>query len=166
MTIGRAAAPSTGVVVFILVAVLLRQPPLAVVRFAILGAALGAVVESDLVERRIPNRIVTPAATACAATLVTGDVGVVALVEGLVLAACMLVLALIRPEALGMGDVKLALLLVLGLDGRAALALLVTLALAAGFGLVLLVRSGRAAATSALPLAPFFAAGALIAVTT
>ena len=75
----------------------------------------------------------------------------------------MLALSLMRPEALGMGDVKLALLLVLGLDGRAVVALLVALALAAGFGLLLLVRFGRTAASSKLPLAPFFAAGALIA---
>ena len=62
-----------------------------------------------------------------------------------------------------MGDVKLALLLVLGLDGRAVVALLVALALAAGFGLLLLVRFGRSAASRKLPLAPFFAAGALLA---
>ena len=42
-----------------------------------------------------------------------------------------------------MGDVKLALLLVLGLDGRAVVALLVALALAAAFGLLLLARFGR-----------------------
>jgi leader peptidase (prepilin peptidase)/N-methyltransferase len=165
MTNGRLTGATCGVATFALCAAVLKQPPLAVVRLAILGAALGALVESDLVERRIPNRIVVPAATACAATLVTGDVVVFALVEGLVLVAGLLVIALIRPQALGMGDVKLALLLVFGLDGRAALALLAALALAAGFGLLLLVRFGRAAATRALPLAPFFAAGALIAVT-
>ena len=79
------------------------------------------------------------------------------------LVGALLALSLIRPEALGMGDVKLALLLVLGLDGRAVVALLVALALAAGFGLLMLVRFGRSAASRKLPLAPFFAAGALIA---
>jgi leader peptidase (prepilin peptidase)/N-methyltransferase len=160
----RLTAVMCGTAAFALAAFLLRQPPLAVVRVAILGAALGAVVETDLVERRIPNRIVVPAATACAATLVATGVAVFALAEGLVLVAVLLVLALLRPEALGMGDVKLGLLLVLGLDGRGALALLVALALAACFGLVLFLRFGRGAATRALPLAPFFAVGALIAV--
>jgi leader peptidase (prepilin peptidase) / N-methyltransferase len=164
MTARRLAAAMAGITVLSISAVLVRQPPLAIERLAILGAALGALVESDLVERRIPNRIVVPAATACAATLVTGDVAVFGLVEGLVLVAGLLVLALIRPEAFGMGDVKLALLLVFGLDGRGAVALLVGLALAAGFGLVLFFRFGRRAAARALPLAPFFAAGALIAV--
>ena len=163
MTTRRLTAATAGITVFAILAVLFRQPPLAVVRLAILGAALGAVVETDLVERRIPNRIVMPAATACAATLVS-DFATFALVEGLVLVVGLLLVALIRPEALGMGDVKLALLLVLGLDGRAALALLVALALAAAFGLLLLVRFGRTAATRALPLAPFFAVGALIGV--
>ena len=35
----------------------------------ILGVALGAVVATDLAEHRIPNRIVVPAAIACAALL-------------------------------------------------------------------------------------------------
>ena len=77
--------------------------------------------------------------------------------------AALLALGLARPEALGMGDVKLALLLVLGLDGRGAVALVIALALAAGFGLLLCLRFGRAATSRKLPLAPFFAAGALIA---
>jgi hypothetical protein len=35
-------------------------------RLVILGVALGAVVATDLAEHRIPNRIVVPAAIACA----------------------------------------------------------------------------------------------------
>jgi leader peptidase (prepilin peptidase) / N-methyltransferase len=165
MTTRRLAAAIAGIAVFAFAAVLLRQPPLALVRLVILGAALGAVVETDLVARRIPNRIVIPVAIACGATLVARGVAMLALVEGLALVAGLLVLALIRPEAFGMGDVKLALLLVLGLDGRGPLALLVALALAAGFGLLLFARFGREAGTRALPLAPFFAAGALLALT-
>ena len=80
-----------------------------------------------------------------------------------VVVAALLVLSLARPEALGMGDVKLALLLVLGLDGRGVVALVLALALAAGFGCLLLLRFGGAARSRKLPLAPFFAAGALIA---
>jgi leader peptidase (prepilin peptidase)/N-methyltransferase len=159
----RPIAAAVGAATFTLGAVFLRQPPLALLRLALLGAALGAVVESDLSERRIPNRIVVPAAFACAAAWAASDIAPFALVEGLVLVGALLALSLYRPEALGMGDVKLALLLVLGLDGRAVVALLVALALAAGFGLLLLASFGRAAASRKLPLAPFFAAGALIA---
>jgi leader peptidase (prepilin peptidase) / N-methyltransferase len=163
MTTRRRIAATAGAASFALCAGLLRQPPLALVRLTLLGAALGAVVDSDLFERRIPNRIVVPAAFACAAAWAASGIALFALVDGLVLVGALLALSLFRPEALGMGDVKLALLLVLGLDGRAVVALLVALALAAGFGLLLLPRFGRSAASSKLPLAPFFAAGALIA---
>ena len=159
----RRIAAAAGGASFALCAGLLRQPPLALVRLALLGAALGAVVEGDLFERRIPNRIVVPAAFACAAASAASGIAPFALIDGLVLVLALLALSLFRPEALGMGDVKLALLLVLGLDGRAVVALLVALALAAAFGSLFLVRFGRSAASREVPLAPFFAAGALIA---
>jgi leader peptidase (prepilin peptidase)/N-methyltransferase len=163
MTTRRLTAAAGGTGIFTFCGVVLHQPSPAVVRLALLGAALGSVVESDLVERRIPNRIVVPAAAACAAVSIASGIAVFALVQGLVLVGALLALAVVRPDALGMGDVKLALLLVLGLDGRAAVALLVALALAAVFGVLLFVRFGRAASSRALPLAPFFAVGALIA---
>jgi len=163
MTKRRLIAAAAGAATFALCAVFLRFSPLALGRLALLGAALGALAESDLAERRIPNRIVVPAAAACATAWTASGVALFALVDGLVLVAVLLALSLFRPEAIGMGDVKLALLLVLGFDGRAVVALLVSLALAAGFGLLLLLRHGRAGASLQLPLAPFFAAGALVA---
>jgi leader peptidase (prepilin peptidase)/N-methyltransferase len=159
----RLLAASVGAASFALCAVVLRQPPLALGRLALLGAALGAVVDSDLAQRRIPNLIVVPAAAVCAVAWAASGIVLFALVEGLALVVALLALSLLRPDTLGMGDVKLAVLLVLGLDGRGVIALLVALALAAGFGFLLLLRFGRAAASRKLPLAPFFAAGALIA---
>jgi leader peptidase (prepilin peptidase) / N-methyltransferase len=76
----------------------------------------------------------------------------------------LLVVSLRWPAALGMGDVKLALLLVLGLDGSALRALALGLALAALAGCALVARHGRTALRASLPLAPFIAAGALVAV--
>jgi leader peptidase (prepilin peptidase) / N-methyltransferase len=163
MTARRLIAAGAGTATFALCALVLRSGPLTLGRLALLGAALGAVLESDLAERRIPNRIVIPAAAACAAAWAVSGIALFALVEGLVLTAALLAFSLARPEALGMGDVKLALLLVLGLDGRGAVALAVALMLATGFGLLLFLRFGRAAAARRLPLAPFFAAGAVIA---
>ena len=163
MTARRLIAAGAGAATFALCALVLRSSPMTLGRLALLGAALGAVLESDLSERRIPNGIVIPAGAACAAAWAVSGIALFALVEGLVLVAVLLALSLVRPEALGMGDVKIALLLVLGLDGRGAVALLVALALAAGFAALLFFRFGRAAASRALPLAPFFAAGALIA---
>jgi hypothetical protein len=65
-----------------------------------------------------------------------------------------------------MGDVKLALLLVLGLDGTAlgALAFAFAFAFAALSGCALVIRHGSAAWRASLPLAPFVAAGALLVV--
>jgi leader peptidase (prepilin peptidase)/N-methyltransferase len=163
MTAQRLIAAGAGAATFALCALVLRAGPLTLGRLALLGSALGAVVASDLAERRIPNRIVMPAAAACAAAWAAGGIALLALVEGLVLVVVLLALSLACPEALGMGDVKLALLLVVGLDGRGVVALVVALALAAGVGLLFLLRFGRTAASRRLPLAPFFAAGALIA---
>jgi leader peptidase (prepilin peptidase) / N-methyltransferase len=163
MTARGLIAAGAGAATFALCALVLRADPLTLGRLALLGFALGAVVASDLAERRIPNRIVMPAAAACAAAWAAGGIALPALIEGLVLVVVLLALSLACPEALGMGDVKLALLLVVGLDGRGVVALVVALALAAGVGLLFLLRFGRTAASRRLPLAPFFAAGALIA---
>jgi leader peptidase (prepilin peptidase) / N-methyltransferase len=163
MTTRRLLAAAAGATTLTLCALLLHLDPLAVARLALLGAALGAIVDSDLTERRIPNRIVVPAVAACAALTVAAGTASFALLEGFALVTALLTLSLARPTALGMGDVKLALLLVLGLDGRGPPALLITLALAAGVGLLLIARHGRAAGTRHLPLAPFFAAGTLLA---
>jgi leader peptidase (prepilin peptidase)/N-methyltransferase len=160
----RVISAAAGFAVFTTVAALAGAGMLTLVRLAVLGAALGAVVESDLVERRIPNRIVVPAALVCAAATAASETALLALVEGLALALVLLLLSLLRPGALGMGDVKLALLLVVALDGDSVLALTAALALAASFGVVLLLRYGRAGGQCRLPLAPFFAVGALIAV--
>ena len=76
----------------------------------------------------------------------------------------LLVVSLRWPAALGMGDVKLALLLVVGLDGSALRALALGLTFAAFAGLLRVVREGGTAWQASLPLAPFLAAGALLAV--
>jgi hypothetical protein len=63
-----------------------------------------------------------------------------------------------------MGDVKLALLLVLGLGEVATQALVLGLVLAAAFGVVLMLRHGRSASMRSVPLAPFLGSGAAVVV--
>jgi leader peptidase (prepilin peptidase) / N-methyltransferase len=137
--------------------------PLVLARLAICGAALAGAAAYDLRERRIPNRIVVPAAILCLGLTLLSGVRLATLTAGLAIVAALLALSLARPAALGMGDVKLALLIVVGLDGQAPRALALALVLAAFASIALLVRDGRAAAKTALPLAPFLAAGALLA---
>src|SRR5262249_36646104 len=132
-------AAAAGAVCFAAAAWLHNADLLALARLALCGAALGAVVRTDLVQRRIPNRVVVPAAVVCAALSAVDRVSVAVLTAGLAVVAVLLVLSLARPAALGMGDVKLALLLVVGLDGTAPRALLIGLALAAAVGLALLL---------------------------
>src|SRR5439155_20710339 len=90
MTTRRLIAAAAGAMTFALCAVVLHLSPLALVRLTLLGAALGAVVESDLDERRIPNRIVVPTAAACAAAWTAGGIALFALVEGFVLVGALL----------------------------------------------------------------------------
>ena len=136
---------------------------LTLTRLTVVGAALAAAALYDLTQRRIPNGIVLPAAAACGAlTLAAG--APLTLLAGLATVLLLLVVSLRWPAALGMGDVKLALLLVLGVDGSALRALALGLALAALAGITLIVRQGSTAWKASLPLAPFIAVGALAAV--
>lgn len=133
-------------------------------RLSILGAALGAVVAADLAEHRIPNRVVVPAAIACAVLLAVQAVPPQHLAGGIAVVVLMLGMSLLQPVSFGMGDVKLALLLVLGLGGLATEALVLGIVLAAAFGAALMLRYGRIAARRSMPLAPFLSAGAAVAV--
>ena len=132
-------------------------------RLFVFGAALGAVVCVDLAERRIPNRVVLPAAAICGALSIAGGVRGADLAAGTAVVVLLLTFSVWRPESFGMGDVKLALFVVLGLNGNAAQGLLLGLAIAALLGVLIVFREGLAAGRRALPLAPFIAAGALAA---
>ena len=136
---------------------------LTLTRLTVVGAALAAAAFYDLTQRRIPNRIVLPAAAGCGALTLAADAPLTVL-AGLASVLVLVVVSLRSPAALGMGDAKLALLLVLGLDGSALRALALGLALAAFAGITLIVRQGRTAWKASLPLAPFIAVGALAAV--
>jgi leader peptidase (prepilin peptidase)/N-methyltransferase len=119
---------------------------------------------ADERERRIPNRVVLPAAAVCAAlSLADGVHTSASLLGGAVLVLLMLAVSLAWPVALGMGDVKLALLILCALDGATATALILTLELYAVIALLLLIRHGRAALGTTLPLAPIIAVGSLLA---
>jgi leader peptidase (prepilin peptidase) / N-methyltransferase len=138
------------------------SPP-TLARLALLGAALAAAAFYDLTQRRIPNRIVLPASAACAALALAAGASL-SLLAGLATVLLLLVVSLRWPAAFGMGDVKLALLLVLGLDGTALGALAIAFAIAALTGCALVIRHDSAVWRASLPLAPLVAAGALLVV--
>ena len=117
----------------------------------------------DFESHRLPNRLVLPsAAVVLGARLASAPEHWHAwLGAGLGVFAFFLVVALIYPAGLGMGDVKLVLLLGFAL-GSAVLPALVVGTLAGGAAaIVLLVRNGAEARRRAIPFGPFLAFGAI-----
>lgn len=136
--------------------------------WGIVAAASAAVLvwlaAIDLETRLIPNRIVVPAAGVVLAAAFATDWsrGVEHAVAAGGVGAFLLVAASLRSGALGMGDVKLGVLLGALLGAAVLNALTIGFVLVGGAGLVLLARNGRAALRRTLPLAPFLAAGAVV----
>jgi len=158
----RALLAACGAVAFVLVAGG-GERTIVLARLAVCGAALAALSATDIAQRRIPNRIVLPAAVVCAGLSLAAGVPASGLGAGAALVGVLAIVSLALPHALGMGDVKLALLVLAGLDGHAARALALGLLLAALAGVGVLARYGTRARTRTLPLAPYIAAGSLLA---
>jgi leader peptidase (prepilin peptidase)/N-methyltransferase len=159
----RVISAVLGGLTLLLVGIGLGFDLIALARLTVLGAALGQLVHSDVREHLIPNRIVLPAAGACAALSLLEGVRLNSLIGGGVLLAVLLAMSLARPAWLGMGDVKLALLLLCGLHAATPRAILFAVELCAVIAVFFILWRGREAFRVALPLAPFMAAGSLLA---
>ena len=132
---------------------------------AIVVAVLVWVAAIDLEYRLLPNRIVVPALVGLLVVTAVLDpsFALERLLASVATGAFFLVAAVIRPGSLGFGDVKLAALIGALLGADTMLGLVLTFVALALVSLVLVVRNGRGALKSMLPLGPFFAAGALLA---
>jgi leader peptidase (prepilin peptidase)/N-methyltransferase len=126
-------------------------------------ASLVAVTVTDLERRIIPNRIVLPAAAVVLAVQTAGRPSVEWVLAALSAALFLLIAAVVHPGGMGMGDVKLALLLGAALGRTVPVALMTGLVTVLLPALVLLVRHGSAARKMALPLGPFLALGGVVA---
>jgi leader peptidase (prepilin peptidase) / N-methyltransferase len=117
----------------------------------------------DIESRRLPNRIVLPAAAVVLAARLASDPGHWAAWAGAALGvtAFLLVFALAFPSGLGMGDVKLALLLGATLGGAVLPALVLGTLAGAAAAVVLIVRDGSRALGRSMPFGPFLAFGAI-----
>jgi leader peptidase (prepilin peptidase)/N-methyltransferase len=132
---------------------------------AVFGAVLVVLAGFDLAQRRIPNRIVLPAIGGIlAAQLVFFPGEALEWILAGVLSGLVLFLpAVLRAGAVGMGDVKLAALLGVGLGEDVVTALLFgSLAVGAAAAWILLTR-GAAARHDTIPLGPFLAIGGIVA---
>ena len=132
---------------------------------AFFAAVLVVLSVIDLRTRRLPNWIVLPAAAVVLAAQIAVSPGhwYEWILGALGAFSFLLVAALISPKGMGMGDVKLALLLGAALGWAVAPALFIGLSAAALAGLVLIARGGWAARKTAVPLGPFLALGGLVA---
>jgi leader peptidase (prepilin peptidase)/N-methyltransferase len=118
----------------------------------------------DLERRIIPNRIVLPAwiAVLFAHLAIHPAHWLEFLVASFGAGLFFLVVALVYPAGLGMGDVKLALLIGAALGWAVVGALLLGTLSAGVFGAILLFKEGSSARKRAIPLGPFLAAGAIV----
>jgi leader peptidase (prepilin peptidase)/N-methyltransferase len=130
---------------------------------AVFSAALVVVSATDLERRIVPNRVVLPAFVAVLVLRTIDTTSPEWLLGALGASGFLLLAAIAYPGGMGMGDVKLALLLGAMLGRTVAVALMLATVLAFVPSAVLLLRHRSAARKQAIPFAPFLAAGALIA---
>jgi leader peptidase (prepilin peptidase)/N-methyltransferase len=124
---------------------------------------LVAISAVDIEHRIVPDRIVLPATVLVlvAQTLRAPSLEWLLCALGASLFLFLAVLA--YPAGMGMGDVKLALLMGAALGKLVAVALMLGMVAALVPGLYLLVRHGQAARKMAIPFAPFLALGSIVA---
>jgi leader peptidase (prepilin peptidase) / N-methyltransferase len=126
-------------------------------------AALVAISATDFEHRIIPNRVVLPAAAIVLAGRTVIDPSPEWAIAAVAAAGFLLVALLAYPGGMGMGDVKLALLLGAMLGRSVSVALMIGMFAALVPSIVLLVRHGAAVRKMALPFGPFLALGGLVA---
>jgi leader peptidase (prepilin peptidase)/N-methyltransferase len=119
----------------------------------------------DLEHRIIPDRIVLPAtAVVLASQLVFfPGRGLEWVLASIGAALFFLLPILVYPQGMGMGDVKLALLLGAGLGAAVVSALVVALLAVFLVACAILLRGGRDARRRTIPFGPFLAFGGLVA---
>jgi leader peptidase (prepilin peptidase) / N-methyltransferase len=135
----------------------------AAVADASLLVLLAVVTVADLRARLVPDRALAAATAVIVALAAAIDPG--SLPERVLAAAgaggFLLAAALVRPGAMGLGDVKLAAVLGLYLGRGVLAALLLAFFSGSLFGLALIARHGWAARWRTIPFVPFISLGAL-----
>ena len=126
-------------------------------------AALVAVSATDVEHRIIPNRVVVPAAAVVLAANTALHPSVEWIAGGLGASLFLFAAAFAYPAGMGMGDVKLALLLGVALGRTVPVAMLTGMLAALVPSVVLLARHGGAARKMGIPFGPFLALGGLVA---
>jgi leader peptidase (prepilin peptidase) / N-methyltransferase len=126
-------------------------------------AVLVAISAIDLEHRIVPNRIVLPAAAAVLVARTLIDPSPEWLLGALGGALFLFAAALVYPAGMGMGDVKLMLLLGAMLGRDVGVGLMAGMIAALVPSVVILARHGSAGRKMGIPFAPFLAFGAILA---
>jgi leader peptidase (prepilin peptidase)/N-methyltransferase len=126
-------------------------------------AVLVAVSAIDLQHRIIPNRIVLPATVVVLVANSARDLSPEWALAALAGSGFLFAAAVAYPAGMGMGDVKLALLMGAALGRTVSVALMVGMLAALVPSVVLLVRHGSKARRMGVPFGPFLAIGSVAA---
>lgn len=126
-------------------------------------AALVVATATDLERRIVPNWVVLPAAVAVLALQTVAHPSPVWAIGAVGAAGFFFLAALAYPGGMGMGDVKLALLIGALLGRTTPVGIMLGLLLGLVPSIVLISRHGSGARKLAIPFAPFLAAGAVVA---
>jgi len=130
---------------------------------AIFCGALVAITATDIERRIVPNRIVLPVTVVVLALQLAWRPSVEWPIAGFGAAAFLLLAALAYPAGMGMGDVKLALLLGVAVGRSVPLAIMLGTLSALVPSIVLFARHGMKARKMGIPFAPFLALGGVVA---
>jgi leader peptidase (prepilin peptidase)/N-methyltransferase len=125
--------------------------------------ALVAVSATDIEHRIIPNRIVLPAAAIVVVANTLLHPSLWWLLGALGASGFLFAAALAYPRGMGMGDVKLALLMGAALGKTVSVAMMIGMVAALIPGLYLLARHGSEARKMRIPFGPFLALGSVVA---
>jgi len=124
---------------------------------------LVAISAVDLEHRIVPDRIVLPATVVVLAAQTVREPSFEWFLCALGASLFLFLAVLAYPAGMGMGDVKLALLMGAALGKVVSVALMLGMIAALVPGLYLLARHGQAARKMAIPFAPFLALGSIVA---
>lgn len=129
-------------------------------------SVLAVLAKIDIKRRILPNAIVLPAAGLVVIAQIAFFPEQALEWIGAPIAAAILLLVplLVYPNGMGMGDVKLGLLLGAGLGGSVFPAIMLGFVLVLPVALFVIARGGVAARKTAIPFGPFLAAGAIVVV--
>ena len=131
---------------------------------ALFCAVLVAVTATDLSHRIIPNRIVVPATVVVVVAQTVLHPRPEWALAALGASSFLFAAALAYPAGMGMGDVKLALLMGAMLGKTVSVAMLSGMLFALVPSLYLLARHGSAARKMGIPFGPFLALGSVLSV--